>query len=275
MLLKHALHKSTSFKHESLTKLRDRFTSSPDVLAKHLDDVIEKCAILFLDSDAAVRSEARKLLRQAFTVHRSSAGGADDMISQTGIAQLCCAMTHIEEAIKLDSLLILDLFLEHAPRLVARSSGRLLPIFAGLISRPRIMRAAQSSSSQGGRDRQSSAASGSQQSLLVNPTSQMSSQKWRVRVLDRLGKFFSALEESCRHPKASKVGETHVPAWSRMGGDRVISTGIIYGKERIMQETVCSFILRYSSAILIIQFNIVTDCFRMLTCNDINHTEKL
>ena len=85
---------------------------------------------------------------------------------------------------RLDSLQVLDIFLDKFPSLIASHSTRLLPNFIGLISRPRQIRADAS----GHKQQKSSSAT-----LLVNPNSQMSTQKWRVRVIERIGKLFDAI----------------------------------------------------------------------------------
>jgi Rix1 complex component involved in 60S ribosome maturation len=92
---------------------------------------------------------------------------------------------------RLDSLQILDILLGEFPNLISAYAIRLLPNFIGLISRPRQVRADAS----GHRQQKSSA------TLIVNPSSQMSTQKWRIRVLQRIGKLFSAIVTSIRQQR--------------------------------------------------------------------------
>ena len=88
---------------------------------------------------------------------------------------LCCS---------LDSLILLDVLLEHCPSLVASVAERLLPNLVRLIAQPRQSTSASSDQ----HSRQSTMTS-----LIVNPNSRMSTQKWRVRVLRRLAAFFDAV----------------------------------------------------------------------------------
>jgi len=87
---------------------------------------------------------------------------------------------------RLDSLMILDVFLKHRPSLIADSAPRLLPNLLHLIAQPSQL-AANSSAHRG----QNSSTKMS--SLIVNPNSRQSTQKWRVRVLRCLGAFFNAV----------------------------------------------------------------------------------
>ena len=81
---------------------------------------------------------------------------------------------------RLDSLIILDILLVHCPSLVAGSALRLLPNLIRLIAQPR-----QTSNT--------SSHKSTTTSLIVNPTSRLSTQKWRVHVLRRLAAFFDVI----------------------------------------------------------------------------------
>jgi len=84
---------------------------------------------------------------------------------------------------RLDSLVVLDVLLEHCPSLVAGCAVRLLPNLVRLIAQPHQL--GTSASSHHGQK--------STTSLLVNPNSRLSTQRWRVRVLQRLAAFFDAV----------------------------------------------------------------------------------
>jgi len=93
---------------------------------------------------------------------------------------------------RLDSLIILDILLERCPSLVAGVAARLLPNLVGLIAQPRQLTAA--SGQHGGRT------SAVATSLIVNPNSRLSTQKWRVHVLRRLAAFFDAVVTHSSQP---------------------------------------------------------------------------
>jgi len=88
---------------------------------------------------------------------------------------------------RLDSLIILDVLLERCPCLVAGVAARLLPNLVSLIAQPRQLTSNTGSSQQRGHK------SATTTSLIVNPNSRLSTQKWRVHVLRRLGAFFDAV----------------------------------------------------------------------------------
>jgi len=81
-------------------------------------------------------------------------------------------MTHINDDIKVDSLLVLDMLLEHYPKLMISKSNQVLSNFIEQISR------------QG---------QGQKRSLTTNPNSETSSMQWRVSVMNRLQKFLQAI----------------------------------------------------------------------------------
>jgi len=107
-----------------------------------------------------------------------------------------CVMTYRDDdddVSRLDSLTILDVLLERCPSLVAGSAVRLLPNLIRLIAQPR-----QSSNT----SRQKSATT---TSLIVNPTSRLSTQKWRVHVMRRLAAFFDVVVSHSQQTNTSAV----------------------------------------------------------------------
>lgn len=86
---------------------------------------------------------------------------------------LCCAMTHINDGIKVDSLLVLDKLLDYYPKLMISKSNQVLVNFIEQISQRQ--------------------GEGHLRSLTTNPDSETSSVQWRVSVLNRLQKFLDAV----------------------------------------------------------------------------------
>ena len=161
-------------RHEAVAGLRELFTEAPQVLHDNLAGILERVAGLCLDNEAVIRHAMHRLFK-VIMPHVSSS----QILPFFPVlnAHLCCAMTHIDDDIQLDSLKLVDLCLEHYPELVTGVHSSLLPNFVEQISRI-------SNTSKTGVDRLSGS-SGSR-SLLVNPGSKLSSQKWRIQVLDRL-----------------------------------------------------------------------------------------
>lgn len=101
-------------------------------------------------------------------------------------AHLCFAMTHINDRIKVDSLLVLDQLLEHFPKLVISKSNQVLLNFIEQISRQHGMGESRS------------------RSLSTDPDSETSSMQWRVSVLNRLQKCLEAVLLSCDEVEQSR-----------------------------------------------------------------------
>lgn len=86
-----------------------------------------------------------------------------------------CAITHIDPAIRSDSLRLLDIMLDEFPGLTVGYANILLPNFVNLISQK----------------------DGSRQTrtLSLNLDGKVTSEKWRAKVVGRLNRFFSALND--------------------------------------------------------------------------------
>ncbi|XP_077867461.1 testis-expressed protein 10-like [Saccoglossus kowalevskii] len=173
-LFSHLNHYNSSIRQDSLLGLKDLFVQHPQQISNHLSNVLEHVSSLFTDSEHDVRRTAIGLLQYIFP-HLS----ANQVSPFFGIlnSHLCCAMTHIFEDIRFDSLKVLDLVLQYFPELVTKHSNQLVPNFVNQISK-------------------SSGAAKSSRILTVNPSSKLSSQKWRRKVLQRLYQFLKALLES-------------------------------------------------------------------------------
>jgi hypothetical protein len=135
---------------------------------------------------------------------------------------------------RLDSLQVLDVLLDEFPDLISSYAVRLLPNFIGLISRPRQVRADAS----GYRQQKSSA------TLIVNPNSQMSTQKWRIRVLQRVGKLFSALVTGMRRQKMLNRS-TDSPVFAVNCGDSAVIHCFVEQPHAVTASAFDSLSLRY------------------------------
>lgn len=176
-LLSQCQHFSASVRREAVSGLHELLTFHPDVISSNLSLLLERVSELFVDKDAEVRSNVTKLLRVLFLgISLQNMSPFFSLLS----AHLCCAMTHIYDDIKGDSLSILDLCLEHYPSLVTADSSRILENFLEQIS-------AKSNTNK------------KQRTLLVNPNNKLTSQKWRLRVLQRIHSFLRALIQTKIH----------------------------------------------------------------------------
>ncbi|CAH1790129.1 unnamed protein product [Owenia fusiformis] len=167
-------HYNISVRHDALVGLRELTTEHPAILNTHLPDILEKTSTLFVDKDNVVRQAIMKLLKNIFpNVSTTQIQPFFPIL----VAHLCCAMTHIFDDVRADSLAILDITLDNFPELVTKNSGQLLQNFLDLISK----------------SSNTSSSSSQTRTLSVNPNSKLSSQKWRIKVLERLHNFLSAV----------------------------------------------------------------------------------
>lgn len=186
-LLSQCQHYNASIRQDGVNGLRELLKEHPDLLTDNLSQVLRRTAELFTDKESTVRQANHRLLRAILPLVNDQALNA--FFPQVS-AHLCCAMTHIDEDRQQHSLGILDLFLEHFPKQVIRNSGQLLPNFIQQIS---LLR--QSGSGKGCGKVSRSFDSGMVRTLSMNPSSKLSSIKWRLNVMQRLSRVLSVIIE--------------------------------------------------------------------------------
>ncbi|GAB0088764.1 hypothetical protein DMENIID0001_032280 [Sergentomyia squamirostris] len=168
-------HNNPTIKQDSLKSIREVIGSNPEELfPKHLGEILQTIGQMCLDIEKDVR-------RESFRCLQSLLGGIDvkmvDPFFEMLSSYLRCAMTHLQNAIQDDSLLLLDVLLEKVPHLVARNSDKIFTNFLDMVSKLR-------SESQPGR------------TLSLNLGKKITAVKWRIRVLERLLKLLQALNVS-------------------------------------------------------------------------------
>lgn len=138
---------------------------------------------------------------------------------------------------RLDSLIILDVLLDRCPSLVAGVAARLLPNLVSLIAQPRQHISHTGSSQRGGHK------STTTTSLIVNPNSRLSTQKWRVRVLRRLAAFFDAVVSHSSQPSDSDESTSVSPVV--MVTDTATVHHTIKSSAHIIPSSLHHFLLRF------------------------------
>lgn len=166
---------NSSIKQDSLKSIKEAISSSPgDFFSKHLGEVVQSTGQLCLDVDRDVRRESFRCLHTLLeSIDITLMEPFFDMLS----SYLRCAMTHLQNSIQEDSLLLLDVLLQHIPNLVARESDRIIGNFLDMVSKLR-------SESKPGR------------TLSLNLGKKITAVKWRIRVLERLLKLLQAVNAS-------------------------------------------------------------------------------
>ncbi|KAG6446034.1 testis-expressed protein 10 homolog [Manduca sexta] len=163
-LLSRLNHFNTNTRTEALKDLMELVTVHPNVLDRNLGQLVLGITPLILNVEKVLRRESVKVLH--IILSHASINNIDpffDIIS----TYLRSAMTHIDNRIQEDSLLFLDILLSCTPRNVAQHFHKIMPNFLDMISKLRV-------DSKPGR------------TLTVNMGSQITSVKWRVKVLYRL-----------------------------------------------------------------------------------------
>uniref|UniRef100_A0A1B0FCU1 Pre-rRNA-processing protein Ipi1 N-terminal domain-containing protein n=1 Tax=Glossina morsitans morsitans TaxID=37546 RepID=A0A1B0FCU1_GLOMM len=185
-------HHGSNFRLESLRKLREAIVNDSLGILGCLNEIIQGVVSMCLDAERDIRRESFKTLSSLL-----------DSLKEVSIAPffhiissyLRCAMTHIQPHIQEDSLLMLDVLLDHIPSLVAKHSHKIFQNFLEMISRVRA------DGDKAGR------------MLTVNMGKKQTNIKWRSKVLLRLQQMLSNLviqreeEKSSRGPLTIRGGK--------------------------------------------------------------------
>ena len=174
-LLVHLAHHNPTMRYEGIAGLSELLSRESNSVLASVSAILERLSPIFVDKDGNVRRGCRNLLKKLFPVVP-----VDRMEPFFGLpmAHLYCAMTHIDEDIRKDSLEVVDVCLRFYPSLVVRDAKAFLDHFLLQISSKKGV----------GADAKAS--------LLVSPTNKISTIRWRTEVFSRLGKVFEALKEN-------------------------------------------------------------------------------
>ncbi|ETN62411.1 hypothetical protein AND_005893 [Anopheles darlingi] len=180
---------NASSKTEGLRGVREILGKMPSEVQSMLSNVIRDVTSLAVDLERDVRRDCYKTLG-CILVACGPTGAVPffDLL----LSFLRCAMTHIQARIQEDSLLLLDVLLQHSPALILTNRDKILPQFLDMISKLRA-------ENKPGR------------TLTINLDRQSTSTRWRANVLMRLTAILKILLESkvakdC--PAEANVGES-------------------------------------------------------------------
>ncbi|XP_067933247.1 testis-expressed protein 10 homolog [Watersipora subatra] len=166
-LLTHLQHYNPSFRLNALNTIKAIMTSDPCKLLLYMGSVLDKVSALSSDTEKVIRAAALDCLK---TIFGSLNANSVVALIPTVTAHLRCAMTHLNESVKLDSLQYLDLLVSHYPQAINQDLFKLTQNFLDLIS---------TRGDKGNR------------SLKVSPSSKLSTIKWRQQAFDHLDKLLS------------------------------------------------------------------------------------
>lgn len=142
-----------------------------NIVNVYSSSLLKGIAPLALDKEKSIRREALKALSLIL-----AAVSNDQLKPFSGvlISYLKCAMTHINNNIMEDSLLFLDILIQHCDCILVINSSKLFLYFLDMISKLR-------NQAQPGRQ------------LTINLKSKNTSMKWRLKVLNSLQQFMMAI----------------------------------------------------------------------------------
>ena len=167
-----------------------------------LHPVMVKVSGLFSDVEPTVRQAVLRLCKTVFYHADPERASYFDYMS----AQLCCAMNHISDDVRRDSLMLFDMLLEKYPQRVVGEFSGLVPHLIDQISSWNL-----------------TGKSGSKvRTLVFNPDSKLSSQQWRAKVLQRLKTIVDVFINKHRADTASMDHEAEV---YRVGVDYPVIRG--------------------------------------------------
>lgn len=174
-LLTRLQHYNSSVRQAAIRDLKEILSDhSIEVLNVQLNVLIKGIAALVLDKEKAVRRESLKALNLIL-----SPISKEQLIPFCNvlISYLTCAMTHIDQNIMEDSLLFLDILIQHCYNFLANESHKILLYFLDMISKLH-------SQSKPGRQ------------LTTNLNSKNTNIKWRIKVLNSLHLFLLAIVQN-------------------------------------------------------------------------------
>ncbi|XP_046674039.1 testis-expressed protein 10 homolog [Homalodisca vitripennis] len=176
-LISRLSHHNMKMRQEALSGLRELIiTHGPQSIQSNFTSLLQAAMPLSLDLESDVRKDVIKLLSVIF--ERMTEEQLTPLF-RTIVLHLTCAMTHIDPSVRADSLRLIDVMLEAEPSLTAVYTAALMPHFLNLISR------------RGDGD-------GWGRALSLHLDGQITSEKWRGRVIGRLNRLFAAILEHVR-----------------------------------------------------------------------------
>lgn len=167
-------HHSSNFRIEALRNLRDAVALNHVGIVGCLNELIQGVSAGCLDQERDSRRESFKTFGALLGYLPTEAIAPFFHIISS---YLRCAMTHIQPNIQEDSLLLLDVLLQHIPTLVASHSAKILHNFLEMISRVRA---------EGDK---------ANRMLTVNMGQKQTTIKWRSKVLLRLQQMLETLAD--------------------------------------------------------------------------------
>ncbi|KAL2749184.1 testis-expressed sequence 10 protein [Vespula maculifrons] len=189
-LLARLQHHNSTVRQEAVKELKDILLQHPlEILSSQLNLLLQRISALFFDKEKDIRRDSLKVLNCIL-----------NLISNEQLTPFCnvlitylrCAMTHIDPNIKEDSLLFLDILIQHCNNIIVKDSHKILPNFLDMISRMHTE-------------------TKPERQLTITLDSKNTTVKWRIKVLECLGNIlrsiinYKKIEKAQHYTSAVKV----------------------------------------------------------------------
>ena len=209
-LLSSCSHYNTQAREEALVGLKNLIEEHPNVLKDNLGDILQRILGKITDIESSVR---RVYLSLIWSIFKSLPESKISPFFPNVVAYLGCAMTHLNEGIRMDSMKFLDHCLHHYPRLLSTNSKNIILNLIDVIS-----------SDKGGQDKQQNTRAPGMLSLKAKVTSQKS----QLEVLSRLNRLLGVIFSDSGDTSASTAnGSNTIQDDSR--NSRTITARNLYG----------------------------------------------
>ncbi|KAF7993201.1 hypothetical protein HCN44_006261 [Aphidius gifuensis] len=178
-LLSRLKHHNSTVRQEATKEIKEVIlNNSSRILSSNLGSLLQGICVLTLDKESNIRREILKVLSLLLgPIPNEQLSPFSDVL----ISYLKCAMTHIDSAIKEDSLNFLDVLVQNCGSLVAKNSQKILSNFLDMVSK-------HNKESQVSRQ------------LTLSLGSKHTSIKWRIKVFESLSSILNLLiiEKRCK-----------------------------------------------------------------------------
>ena len=187
-MLTHLNHHNQSIRFDSINSLKEMLQKNSDLLLNYeLSHILESVCPLFIDREYKIRKQINEFIKIMLNILIKN----NKLILLKPFykllnAHLSCAMTHIDENVQYNSLILLDIFIQHLPNLICLHSYNILENFIEQISKITT-----NQTTNGGTNKNI------QRRILKNdPYKLTSTQSWRSNVLLRLYKILLIVSNS-------------------------------------------------------------------------------
>ncbi|KAK9507654.1 hypothetical protein O3M35_007463 [Rhynocoris fuscipes] len=226
-------HHNINMRKEALEGINELLSNyQSEVITSYLAILLPSLSKLILDPTGNIRKESTKLMANIFS--KTKYEQLEPFFSSVS-SYLICGLTHIDCAIREDSLYFLDNLLNYVPQVCAKAASKLLPVCLDLVSHSNSVN----------------------RTLSLNLDSSSTSLKWRIKVLSRVRLLLSTLIQSTDIGENKESDKKDVPLRKRRNMYFLTSKNVLYSNlqldcfDKVDDEVLMDFSLKnFSDAII-------------------------